>query len=101
MWAVALTLAAFLGAHLARSLCDAATRPVGIRRVDRTMRACKNFGRSGETLGSNPHFGVILAFLGRRASERRGVCTGTGSVACVSKLAPQFTGEVGLGLNWH
>ena len=63
------------------------------------MRACKNFGRSGENLGSNPHFGVILAFLG--PSERRGVCTGTGSVACVSKLAPQFTGEAGLGLNWH
>ena len=33
MWAVALTLAAFLGAQLARSRRDAATRPVGIRRV--------------------------------------------------------------------
>ena len=51
MWAVALKLAAFLGAQLARSLCDAATRPVGIRRVDRTMRACENFGRSGEDFG--------------------------------------------------
>ena len=33
MWAVALTLGAFLGAQLTRSRRDAATRPVGIRRV--------------------------------------------------------------------
>ena len=28
------------------------------------MRACENFGPSGENLSSNPHFGVILDFVG-------------------------------------
>ena len=30
------------------------------------MRACEKFGPSAEKLGSNPHFGAILAFFGRR-----------------------------------
>ena len=35
-------------------------------KAPRARRACEKFGPSAENLGSNPHFGAILAFFGRR-----------------------------------
>jgi len=40
--------------------------PQGGGKALRAMRACEKFGPSAEKLGSNPHFGAILAFFGRR-----------------------------------
>ena len=40
--------------------------PQGGGKALRAMRACEKLGPSGEKMGSDPHLGAILAFLGHR-----------------------------------